>query len=368
LSTAMALANHGDGPLKERFLPHLLRRDAGVWQGATWMTEAGGGSDLGATVETVARRHGERWLLTGDKYFASNVGAELAIVAARPEGAPAGVRGLALFLVPRLREDGTLNYRVRRLKEKIATRSVPTGEVELRASEAFLLGKPAQGIYLILEALNLSRAANSMGSVALAQRAMKEALAFASERRAFGKPLLEHPLMRKQFEGRLQALRAALALAWESVRRLEEVRTETAPYSERYHAFRLIAHLAKYWTAELAAQTAKWAMEVHGGAGALTEYPVERWLREAMILAIWEGPAHRQILDGLETMERFHAHRTILEDLAKDSSRPGLDAMGRRIEDHLALDATEREARAEELFRELAVFIGESLLNYSMPA
>ena len=79
---------------------------------------------------------------------------------------------------------------------------------------------------------------------------------------------------------------------------------ERPPYSERYHLFRLVAHLAKYWTAEFAVDTAKWAMEAHGGLGVLAEYGIERWLREAMILAIWEGTSHRQILDGMEVIER----------------------------------------------------------------
>ena len=132
LGTAVPLAKYGSAELQSRFLPQLSRKDDSVWQGATWMTEIKGGSDLGAAVETIARPAGDRWLLTGEKYFTSNVGAELAVVAARPEGAAAGVRGLALFLVPRYRENGELNYFIRRLKDKIATRSVPTGEVELQ--------------------------------------------------------------------------------------------------------------------------------------------------------------------------------------------------------------------------------------------
>jgi acyl-CoA dehydrogenase len=136
LSTFVPLLKYGDAGLQERFLPRLLQKDKAVWQGATWMTEIKGGSDLGATVETIARRAGSHWLLTGDKYFASNAGAELAIVAARPEGGARNVRGLALYLVPKYRDSGQLNYTIRRLKNKIATRSVPTGEVELRDSEA----------------------------------------------------------------------------------------------------------------------------------------------------------------------------------------------------------------------------------------
>ncbi|MBI3696928.1 MAG: acyl-CoA dehydrogenase family protein, partial [Acidobacteria bacterium] len=361
LSTAIPLDKYGDERLKSRFLAQLLRKDARVWQGATWMTEVKGGSDLGAAVETVARAAGDRWLLTGDKYFASNVGAELAVVAARPEGAPRNVRGLALFLLPRQREDGSLNYFVRRLKDKIATRSVPTGEVELRDSEAYLLGQPERGIHLILETLNISRVANSMGSVAVAQRALAEALSFAEQRTAFGKPILEHPLLQKQFEERLSALRTACALAWESAQRLNEVWRETPPDSNRYHLFRLIAHLAKYWTSELAAQTAKWAMEVHGGLGALAEYPAERWFREAMILAIWEGTCHRQILDGLEVMERKGAHRLLLEHLAPWVAPQKRKEFESRVEHHLALPTVEKEATAEELFRDLAVLTAEAL-------
>ena len=134
-------------------------------------------------------------------------------MAARPEGSPRTVRALALYAVPRQRHDGQLNYFIRRLKDRIATRSVPTGEIELRESEAWMLGQPEYGIYLILEVLNLSRVANSLGSVALAQRAMADALSFAQNRVVFGKALIKQPLMRRQFEERFRQLRAAANLA-----------------------------------------------------------------------------------------------------------------------------------------------------------
>jgi acyl-CoA dehydrogenase len=361
LGTAVPLAKYGSADLRNRFLPQLTRKDDTVWQGATWMTEIKGGSDLGAAVETTARPAGDRWLLTGEKYFTSNVGAELAVVAARPEGAAAGVRGLALFLVPRYREDGGLNYFIRRLKDKIATRSVPTGEVELKESEGYLLGAADAGIYLILEVLNLSRVANSVVSVALAQRAMADALSYAEHRAAFGKPILDHPLLRHQFENRLNALQSAFALAWESVQLLNEVWMERAPYSDRYHLFRLVAHLAKYWTAEFAVDSAKWAMEVHGGLGVLAEYGAERWLREAMILAIWEGTSHRQILDGLEVMERKRAHQLLFRRLAEVAPSKELQEMGSEVEQHLKLPPEKKESLAEPLFRKLAIFTAETL-------
>jgi acyl-CoA dehydrogenase len=361
LSTASPLSKYGGTELKARFMPSMLQRDGRAWQGATWMTEIKGGSDLGAAVETVAQRDSNKWRLTGDKYFASNAGAELAVVAARSEGSPHTARGLSLYLVPRRGEGGQLNYLIRRLKDKIATRSVPTGEIEFRQSEGWLLGRAEDGIYLILEVLNLSRVANSVGSVALAQRAIADAYSFAERRTAFGKPIIEHPLLRRQFEDRLQGLRAASGLAWEAVNLLDRVWQEKPPYSESYQLFRLIAHLAKYWTAEFALQTAKWAMEVHGGVGTLQEYRVERWLREAMVLAIWEGTSHRQMLDGLEVMQRKGAHRLLFQHLAGKAPVGQLREMEARVERQLGLSEVDREGTLERLFSDLASLTADAL-------
>ena len=139
------------------------------------------------------------------------------------------------------------------------------------------------------------------------------------------------------------------------------------PYSERYHLFRLVAHLAKYWTAEFAIDTAKWAMEVHGGLGVLAEYGADRWLREAMILAIWEGTSHRQILDGLEVMERKQAHKTLLALLKNIASVKELQEMEAEVEQLLKLPIEKKEAQAEAVFRRLAVFTADKLSQRQVP-
>jgi alkylation response protein AidB-like acyl-CoA dehydrogenase len=317
------------------------------------MTEVRGGSDLGACVDTLATARPEGlWRLTGDKYFCSNAGADLAVVAARPEGAAAGVRGLALFLVPRLREDGQHNYTIRRLKDKIATRSVPTGEIELRDSDGYHLG----GVHAILEVLNISRVANAIGCTGLTQRAIADATAFASARVAFGRAVAEHPLLEAQIEDRRRLHADSWALAAAAVNGLDAVWRERPPYSDQHWLFRLVAHLAKYWTAELAVDTAKWAMEVLGGAGTLAENRTERWLREAMICAIWEGTPHRQMLDALETMERRQTHRLLLAALHGRADARELADWAQRLDAHLALPPRDREARLEPVFRELARF------------
>src|SRR5579885_3527444 len=154
---ARVLERYASEPLKRRFLPGLTATTmAELKQGAMFLTERQGGSDVGQTA-TVARRHcdsengaGEgiqpEWELWGDKWFCSNVSADLILTLARPEGAPQGTRGLGLFLVPRLLDNGTRNvYSINRLKDKLGTRSLATGEVTLQGALAYQVGALERG-------------------------------------------------------------------------------------------------------------------------------------------------------------------------------------------------------------------------------
>ncbi len=283
--------------------------------GATWMTEIQGGSDLGANV-TVARREGDAWRLTGEKYFASGAGlADYALVTARPEGARPGAKGLALFLVPRLDRSGNLNFLVRRLKDKSATRAVPTGEVDLPASEAHLVGREEEGVYLTLEILNLSRLANAVGAMATAKKAHLEVMERVRRRSAFGRTLREHPLVRRDLTDLAVRSAGGLALAFRAVEQFDRCWKERRPYSPAYHYARFLIHLAKNRTAEHAAATTALALELFGGLGFLEEYAIARWHREALITPIWEGPSNIQALDFLESVQKWHAHEPFLEDV-----------------------------------------------------
>jgi len=102
-------------------------------------------------------------------------------------------------------------------------------------------------------------------------------------------------------------------------------------------------------------------MEVHGGMGVLAEYAAERWLREAMILPIWEGTPHRQMLDGLEVMERKRAHQMLFEHLAPHADPGELQNISSHIEQHLQLPSEEKEAGIENVFRDLATFTARTL-------
>lgn len=345
------------GERREEFLALLSRHEPPFGQGATWMTEIGGGSDLGANVQTIARPNGSFWHLTGDKYFASNVGADLAVVAARPEGAPSGVKGVALFAVPkeRLYAPGR-NYLVRRLKDKIGTRSVPTGEVELHDAEGYLIGDARQGIYYIMEVLNFSRVANSIGVVAHGLHALAQAYQFARQRRLFGRFLADQPLFRHELAHHYTQLKWAGALAWLTEQWLETVWLEKPPYSERYAIFRLLTHLAKFWTAKVALQAAQWNLEIWAGLGTLAEFPPERFVRELLVTDIWEGTRHRHLLDGWEVLRRYPILPQLRELWDFQSADPTLLI---ELEKALSLPEEESILVLEPLLSRLAQAIGQ---------
>lgn len=283
--------------------------------GATWMTETQGGSDLGAN-RTIARQEDGGWRLYGDdKYFASNAGlADLAIVTARPEGAPPGPKGIALFLLPRLDEHGALNYRVRRFKRKSATRAVPSGEVELPGSRAYLVGEAGLGIYYTLENLTVSRLANAVGAMGMARKAHLEAAFRVRSRQAFGRSIDQHPLVRYDLTDLAVRTAGGLALALHAARAFDRAWHERPPYTSRYHYARFLSHLAKNRTADHAAACTQLAMELFGGLGFLEDFAVSRLHREALVTAIWEGASNIQALDLLEAIAKKAAHEPFLDE------------------------------------------------------
>ncbi|MGD8554229.1 MAG: acyl-CoA dehydrogenase family protein [Anaerolineales bacterium] len=302
---------------------------SGEHWGATWMTETQGGSDLGAHV-SVAKKEGKSWrLYSQDKYFASAAGlTDLAVVSARPEGAKQGPKGLALFLAPRLAADGSLNYLVRRLKRKFGTRAVPTGEVEMLGSEAYLVGEAEKGIYYTLEMLTVSRLANAIGAMGLARKAHLEAFYRVQARSAFGKILVEHPLVRRDLTDLALRNAAGLALAFHTIEAFDQAWNDTPPYTPRYHYARFLSHLAKNRTADHAAAVTLLAMELFGGLGFLDETAVARLHREALVTPIWEGTSNIQALDMLEAMAKKGAHESFLDEFIPMLENAGTEEAG----------------------------------------
>src|SRR5712675_2399853 len=188
-----------DAELKEYLLPKMLSADmAALWKGTQFMTERAGGSDVGA-IETTASCEDGVWRLYGDKWFCSHADADVALLLARPEGAPAGTKGLALFALPRRLKDGRRNaYRIVRLKDKLGTRSMASGEIRLDGAVAYLVGDLDRGLKQMMEQVNLSRLSHGVRAAAMMRRGVNEAMVCARGRLAFGKAIIEFPLLRRQ--------------------------------------------------------------------------------------------------------------------------------------------------------------------------
>ncbi len=284
---------HADESTRSKYLYDVVRMDGRTKTGGTWATEMHGGSDVGATT-TVAKREGENFTLHGLKWFASNANSGLAVATARPEGAPAGSAGLGLYLVPSHLESGEPNhFIIRRLKDKLGTKGLATGEIDLLGTEAVEIAGPPHGFKLMMEALEYSRVHNAVGSAGVQRRALIEAVLWCTTREAFGKKLLEFPMVQDELLRLQVRFEAGVLLAFEAALALD--RTVVDPEQKTW--LRLSTALAKYLTAEYAIQACRAALELIGGNGYTSDYPIARIYRDAQVLTVWEGPANIQALE-----------------------------------------------------------------------
>ncbi|HME57676.1 MAG TPA: acyl-CoA dehydrogenase family protein, partial [Terracidiphilus sp.] len=334
-AVAYVLGSHAPDAVRQRFLYDVVRMDGQAKTGGTWATEQHGGSDVGATT-TGAVTNGDHFALHGLKWFTSNANSGLAVATARPEGAAPGSAGLGLYLVPSHLEDGRPNhYRIRKLKDKLGTKGLPTGEIDLLGAEAVEIAPPPEGFKLMMEALEYSRVHNAVGSAGMQRRALREALAWAKTRRAFGHVLSDYPMvqdellrMRVQFEaGALLAFEAAIAF------------DDTQQKAERRTWLRLATALAKYLSAEYAIAATRAALELIGGNGYTSDYPVARLLRDAQVLTVWEGPANIQALELLRLLspryrgwEQYHARVQGVVDRLPDGLGDLSEALRSRLQ------------------------------------
>src|SRR6267378_2057422 len=199
------IKRYGSPALKKLLLDRLLSQDpATMLKGTQFMTEQAGGSDVGA-IETEAERVGvgadgvERWKLHGQKWFCSHADADIAVLLARPRRAAPGTKGLGLFALPRRLEDGQRNsYRIVRLKDKLGTRSMASGEIILDGATAYLVGDVTKGFKQMMEQVNLSRLSHGVRAASMMRRCLNEAMVVARNRRAFGHAIGDYPLLRRQ--------------------------------------------------------------------------------------------------------------------------------------------------------------------------
>ena len=327
-SLARTLRRFGSPELVERYLPLLASQDMdALHQGAMFMTEQGAGSDIAATAVTAEPANDGTHLLYGDKWFCSNPDAELALVLARRGGGAAGLKGVGLFLLPRTLPDGTPNsYRIVRLKDKLGTRSMASGEIRLEGARAWLIGDPEAGFKQMADMVNSSRLSNAVRAAGMMRRAMTEALFVARNRRAFGKRLIEMPLMRRQLAKMMLRAEQARAMVFTTA---EALRRADAGEEGAYALLRILTPLVKFRACRDARQVTGDAMEVRGGCGYIEEWPEARLLRDAHLGSIWEGTSNIIALDVLRASEReggFLALRALIEHLQAEAPLEALPA------------------------------------------
>ena len=307
---ARVLERYASEPLKRRFLPSLTALNmAELKQGAMFLTEKQGGSDVGLTA-TVAKPRSysgdglqPEWELWGEKWFCSNVSADLILTLARPEGAPAGTRGLGLFLVPKTLDDGTRNaYIINRLKDKLGTRSLATGEVTLNGALAYQVGALDRGFVQMTEMINLTRIWAAIGSLAAMRRSFLESLIHTQGRVVFGRPLAEHPLMRRQLVDLLIEVEGCAALAFEATAVLERVDRHGAEEDRRL--LRILTPLCKYYIPKRGEYVTLEALEIRGGNGYVEDWVNPRLLRDAIVNVVWEGSSNVIVLDVARAVDR----------------------------------------------------------------
>lgn len=306
-SLTRTLRKFGAPELVARFLPMLASRDFDtLFQGAMFMTEQAAGSDVARIATRAARETGvngeEAWRLYGDKWFCSNADADLAMVLAHVDNAPAGIHGLGLFLLPKTLPDGSRNsYRIVRLKDKLGSRSMASGEIVLEGAAAHLIGEVGRGFHQMADMINMSRLSNGVRAAGLMRRALTEALHIARNREAFGRKLIDMPLMQRQLLKMMLPAEQARSMFMQIALLLEKA---DAGDRQAAKCVRILTPLIKFRACRDARRVTGDAMEVRGGTGYIEEWSDARLVRDAHLGSIWEGTSNIVALDVARAAKR----------------------------------------------------------------
>jgi putative acyl-CoA dehydrogenase len=305
------------------------------------MTEKQGGTDVRANRSAAEKVSDGIYRLTGHKFFMSAPMSDAFIMLANTE------EGMGCFLVPRLLEDGTANgLRFQRLKDKIGNRSNASSEVEFSGTYGYLLGDPDAGIRTILDMVTLTRLDCAVSSAGLMRASLAEAVHHTRGRYAFGKTLIDQPLMTRVLADMALDVAAATGLVF----RLASSFDKAGENPEEAAFARVMTPVVKYWVCKIAPSLIYEAMECIGGSGYIEERPIARHYREAPVNAIWEGSGNVMALDVLRVLRKGKdLFEAVFAMIARD-----LGPSGAKTVDVLRAAASlcERDESAARLFVE----------------
>jgi alkylation response protein AidB-like acyl-CoA dehydrogenase len=307
-----ALEHRGSDSLKTQHLAGLRATNSSVaLRGSQFLTEVQGGSDVGANVSSASpdSEIEGAWRISGEKWFCSVADADLFAMTARPESAQSGTKGLALFLVPRTIDGVTPNgFRIRRLKDKLGTRGLASGEIDFDNALAYPIGELDQGFAIaVSELLNTSRWLNAIGSTGIMSRAYLEASSFAHHRQAFGSTIENFDTVREQLATMKIEVAASLASTMALTELVAKIDEGIATDNDlKLHRFLVNAN--KYVTSISATDVVHRAIEVLGGNGTIEDFsPLPRLYRDSIVFESWEG-----------------THNVLCDQVRRDCARLGL--------------------------------------------
>ncbi|MFM8519938.1 MAG: isovaleryl-CoA dehydrogenase [Solirubrobacterales bacterium] len=349
--------------LSDGYDGHLLPADRkpGALAGMA-MTEKQGGSDVRANTTRAEAMNGGgpggEYAITGHKWFCSAPMCDAFLVLAQAEGR------LSCFLMPRFTPDDELNtgFRIQRLKDKLGNRSNASSEVEFDRAYAVMVGEEGRGIQTIIEMVSHTRLDCAIGSMAGMRKGVAEAIHHASHRQAFGKALIDQPLMANV----LADLAIESEAATTSVMRLARAYDDAAAGDREAALFERIATpVLKYWICKRAPWHAAESLECLGGNGYAEESGMPRLFRESPLMSIWEGSGNVQCLDAIRAMVREPDSVEIFFDEVGEAtgSDSKLDEFTDKLKAELTNDPATLESRARRIVERMALALQGSLLT-----
>jgi hypothetical protein len=350
------------------FLPRLLDPDYDTnFTASQFLTEVQGGSDVGANAVVASPLGGDggpgsSWSISGEKWFCSNADADVFLVTARVADPTTGTRGLGLFLVPRLLDDGSVNgFRIRRLKQKLGTRSMASGEIDFTDARATALGDVRDGFKNTMHlVINTSRLFNAAGCAAHARRSWVVASTYAAHRTAFGQPIGAFPLVAETLAWIRADAAASLASTLLLAGIAERIDAATARQDEEAF-FRVAVNLNKLQTSLLSHDAVNRGIEVLGGNGAIETFSVlPRLLRDNVVYENWEGSPNVLRAQVLRDCARLGVHRGFFAELRAmlgTSHDAALRAEEAELEVLLGQPEAVRDLRFRRLGSRLAVWV-----------
>lgn len=343
----------GNVPHTEFYLNKLTEASfSNSYTGAQFLTEIQGGSDVGKNACKAYIDNNGNWRIRGEKWFCSNTNADLILMTARYDEHLSGTKGLGLFLVP-AKIDGARNqYSIRRLKEKIGTRTMASGEIDFDGALAFPVGKPENGFKLVMEnVLHLSRLCNTACILGMGRRAYTIARHYAQHREAFGHTIIHYPLVQENLAQIKAENNAMLAGLFATLKLQDDFDTNNSASEEQQLLLRLLANLNKYISAKWSVEHIHHSLDVLAGNGAIETFSsIPRLFRDSIVCENWEG-----------------THNTLFMQTLRDCLKYNIDAVFvQYIRKTLATVSDSRKALIESSLRSLEGLL-ESLRN-SAPA